>query len=121
MVQAGDIFRNVTAAQASGQHNTISVRSAASAVYIEHLVLTSIQKASIITMYNTPHQIPDTHYRSDSVSDQVAASAQMTRHGLDTASRGALDNRWSIHWSGADGQHKRVLYQWCVSSCIITV
>jgi hypothetical protein len=118
-VQQKNMFRNVTAAQASGERNTISVRSMAAKVYMEHLVLTPDQKDQIEMLYDTPGQIRDIQYRWNIDEEQVAAAAELAVLGLDTHLREALDSRWSVHW--ANGERKgaqdirRVLYQWYVS------
>ena len=86
-----DPFLILTAAQASGEQNTICVYSAASKVYTEHLVLNASQKQSIEQLYSTPGHIQDIQYRSNNDEDQAAALAVLCHLELDTNSREALD------------------------------
>ena len=114
-----DPFLILTPAQASGERNTISVHSAASKVYTEHLVLNPGQKQSIDQLYSTPGYIQDIQYRSNSDEDQAAALATLCHLKLDTNSQETLDCRWSVHWTNSERKGKReikrVLYQWYVS------
>jgi hypothetical protein len=87
------MFCNVTAAQASGQWNTISARSMAAKVYMEHLVLTPDQKDQIWMLYDTPGQIRDIQYRWNIDEDQAVAAAELAALGLDTHLREALDSQ----------------------------
>lgn len=86
-----DPFLILTAAQASGERNTISVHSAASKVYTKHLVLNASQKQSIEQLYSTPGHIQDIQYRSNNDEDQAAALAVLCHLKLDTNSQEALD------------------------------
>jgi hypothetical protein len=119
MAKQKDMFRNMTATQASGQRSTISVHNAAAKVYTDHLVLTHEQKSQITVLYETPGQIHDTMYRWNGEGDQAAAAAELTAHRLDASSREALDSRWSVHWTNSERKGKkeikRILYQWYVS------
>ena len=115
-VRQQNMFRNMTAAQASGQRSTISVHSAAARVYIDHLVLTLEQKQELEVLYDTPGQICDTLYHWNSSEDQATAAIELAALGLDDNSKKALDSRWSVHWASGEtnkrNEIRRVLYQW---------
>jgi len=113
------MFCNMTAAQASGQYNTISVHSTVAKVYMDHLTLTPEQKTQITLLYDTPGRIHDTQYQWNAEGDQTAAAAELVACGLDASSREALDSQWSVHWTNGERKGKneirRTLYQWYVS------
>lgn len=92
-----DPFLILTAAQVSGEKNTISVHSAAVKVYTEHLVLNPGQNQCIEQLYSTPGYIQDMQYRSNNDEDHVAASTAFCHLELDTKSWEALDCQWSVH------------------------
>jgi hypothetical protein len=109
-VQA-DPFRNLAP---GGQKSSISLRSLASSVYIDHLVLTEQQKSQIEGLYANS-QISDSVFKTND-GDQIQAGAELATHGLDVEAREWIDSRWSMRWSMTQGkgakETSRALYQW---------
>lgn len=111
-----DPFRNLNAAQASRQKNTISIHEVHGKVYVDQLVHTEQQKQQIAVLYDGNASPWDTQYLADSVDDQTMARAALQHLKLDALSLEALDNRWSTVWNNKKQKGKkenlRVLYQW---------
>ncbi|KAH9830367.1 uncharacterized protein C8Q71DRAFT_862657 [Rhodofomes roseus] len=117
-----DVWLNVSAVEASGQHKGLSARQAAAAVYTEHLTLTDEQKASLDQLYAPDGKPPqDREFALDNAAAQTEAAAFLASLRLDIVpeSHGQLGSPWSVKWASRDGrrptksqkQTKRVLFQ----------
>jgi len=111
-----DQWRNVTAAQASGEGSSLSSHSLASGIYLQKLITTRQQDDQINQHYLRNEGIEDHTYLATDEDEQMAAAALLATHNLDSESHEDYGSWWSVKWSkllgkGA-GQKQRVLYQW---------
>lgn len=107
-----DPFRNLNV---GGQDKSLSLRSLASDIYKEKLVLTDAQTTLINGLYATK-QLEDHIFVA---ADKAIAEQKMVELGLNREAREWLDNRWRVVWvRKAEGKSgvSRTLYQWYVNT-----
>lgn len=105
-----DPFRNLNV---GGQNKSLSLRSIASDIYKEKLVLTPEQVTLVNGLYATKQL--DDYIFAPRGEDKTKAEGKMLELGLNQEAREWLDNRWRVVWARkADGKTgvSRTLYQW---------